>query len=324
MRKSEKLTILYFLLDNWQQKKRFAAGNYASPTGSTHAGFSLSESVTYVNEVFRDYLEFGGLNEKDLIGKKVFEAGVGDNFGVALKFLAAGAAKVVCLDRFYSHRDEQQQMRIYHALRAGLSPEGQARFDQAVSLSGNIRLKESRLKYVYGNGLEEADKLLLPETYDFIISRGVLQSVYNIDAAFAAMDRLLVPGGLMLHLVELRDQGMFSRGGLNPLTFLTIPDSLYELMSSHTGQPNRKRLDYYRNKIRELGYEAEFYPVRVFWSHRDFFPPKKEIRLNVDYTPDDVARIEAIRPRLLAQFQPLSTEDLLTAAFFLVARKPAV
>ncbi|MGI8731735.1 MAG: hypothetical protein ACR2LM_00335 [Pyrinomonadaceae bacterium] len=46
---------------------------------------------------------------------KVFELGFGDNVGVALKFIAAGATKVVCLDKFYSKRNLEQQRKIYLA-----------------------------------------------------------------------------------------------------------------------------------------------------------------------------------------------------------------
>ena len=51
------------------------------------------------------------------------EIGHGDNLGVALRFLAAGAAEVICLDKFYSKRDPERQREIYLALRAQLDDE---------------------------------------------------------------------------------------------------------------------------------------------------------------------------------------------------------
>jgi len=48
------------------------------------------------------------------------------------------------------------------------------------------------------------------------------------------MDALLAPGGWMMHKIDLSDQGMFSRNGQHPLTYLTIPDQVYGWMSTHS------------------------------------------------------------------------------------------
>ena len=46
--------------------------------------------------------------------------------------------------------------------------------------------------------------------------------------------------------------GMFSSSGMHPLTFLTIPDSVYRLMTIDSGKPNRKLINYYRQKMIDL------------------------------------------------------------------------
>ena len=66
------------------------------------------------------------------------------------------------------------------------------------------------------------NELLNMEPFDFVVSRGAIQDIYEPDAALTAMDRILKPGGYQLHKIDLSDQGMFRDNGMNPLTFLTI------------------------------------------------------------------------------------------------------
>jgi SAM-dependent methyltransferase len=198
---SKTLIIAHRIFDNWRRRRAFKAGNTITAYGSTHEFWSLEKSVSYINLVYREYLEYAGLGPEALRGKRILEVGPGDNFGVALKFLAAAAAKVVCLDKFYSERNVEQQTRIYHELRKQLSPDEARVFDECIKLDGDIELNEERLQYIYGHGIEEADAILEPRSFDFIVSRAVIHNVYDVDRGFEAMDRLFAPGGYMLHKI---------------------------------------------------------------------------------------------------------------------------
>ena len=79
---------------------RYRTGLKAHQSGATHSRHSPEQGANYVASVFRDYLDAGGLSVADLQGASVLEVGPGDNLGVAALFAAAGAKKVVCLDRF--------------------------------------------------------------------------------------------------------------------------------------------------------------------------------------------------------------------------------
>src|SRR6185436_21176944 len=114
---SKTLIIAHRIFDNWRRRRAFKSGNTITAYGSTHEFWSLEKSVNYINLVYDEYLKYAGLGPEALRGKRIFEVGPGDNFGVALKFLAAGAAKVVSLDKFYSERNVAQQTRIYQELR---------------------------------------------------------------------------------------------------------------------------------------------------------------------------------------------------------------
>ena len=258
-----------------------------------------------------------------LRGKRVLEIGPGDNFGVALKFLIAGAKQVVCLDKFFSKRDPEQQYKIYQALREHLNGDEIQNFNRVINLdSGRIEIDSQKLSYVYGTGIEKAEKILEPESFDFIVSRAVLEHVYDTDAAFSVMNRLLIRGGYMIHKIDFRDHGMFSGGGLHPLTFLTIPDSVYRLMTHDSGKPNRRFINYYRQKMLELGYDTKILITHIVGFEGEILPHKDKIMFGVDYSDRTISLLNEIRTNLQYRFRNMSDEDLMIAGIFLIARKP--
>ena len=318
---SKTLIILHRIVDNWQRRRAFKAGKTTTAYGSTHESWSLDKSVSYINQVYREYLDYSGLRPEAFTNKRILEVGPGDNFGVALKFLAAGAAKVVCLDKFYSERNEEQQTRIYRELRKQLTPQEAAVFDECIKLENGVELNEDRIEYIYGHGVEEADQVLKPESFDFIVSRAVIHNVYELERGFEAMDRLLAPGGYMFHKIDFSDENMFSSRGMHPLTFLTIPERVYRLMASDSGKPNRRLINDYRAQMRKLGYDARLF-VSAILGRGPLIPHKERIERGLDYGNQTVSLISEIRPKLASPYRGLTEEELAAAGIFLIARKP--
>ena len=323
--KSKTMLVAYKIYHNWQFKRRFASGNTESLHGSTHSHIPLSDSLAYINAQFDDYMKYGELTPAEVRGKRIFELGFGDNIGVGLRFLAAGAAEVVCLDKFYSKRDKEQERKIYQALRETLSGEEQRRFDEAVDLSAGVAPNPNRIKCIYGVDVENSEELKAAEPFDFVVSRGAIQDIFEPDAAFAAMDRILKPGGLMLHKIDLSDQGMFREYGMNPLTFLTISDSVYRLMAEGSGKPNRKKMSYYRNLLEKLGYDVKILITDIIGrgGRGDLYPHKESITPGVDYSDTALALVKDVRPKLSASFRDMPDEELMVDGIFIIARKPA-
>ncbi len=310
-----------YILDNCRCRVRQALGRVNSSIGSTHSGKSLAESLDYIDRVYRDYIFYAGLSPGQIVGARVLELGPGDNFGVALRFLAAGATEVVALDRFATDRDSEHAAMIYRAMRSRMRGVEAERFDAVIDLTSGIRLKSHRLRVIEGVATEDADKVLNPESYSLIVSRSVLEEIHEIDRAFVAMDRLLATGGRMIHKIDLSDYGIFSRHGMHPLEFLTIPQTVYTLMTRYSGHPNRRRIDYYRTKMRELGYFAGVLVTGVAGETGELVPHKASIEEGIDYTDRSLALVRDIRPRLARQFRQLPAADLLVSGIFLVARK---
>lgn len=319
--RSKTLIILHRIYDNWRRRRAFQSGKTTTAYGSTHESWSLEKSVNYIDRVYHEYLEYAGLTPAAVAGKRILEVGPGDNFGVALKFVIAGAAQVICLDKFYSERNQEQQTRIYRELRKGLSAEQTRVFDAAIELNGEIKLNRDRIEYIYGHGIEEADQILKPASFDFIVSRAVIHNVYDLDRGFAAMDRLLAPGGYMLHKIDFSDENMFSSRGMHPLTFLTIPESIYRLMARDSGKPNRKLINDYREQMRKRGYEGKIF-VSAVVGVGVLAPHKERIERGVDYGQKTVSLIDEIRPQLAPPYRKLAEEELAAAGIFLVAQKP--
>ncbi len=321
VRRSKTATIACGVYSSWKAGRSFRKGNNLSTSGSTHLNLTVSQSVDYVNEVYRDYLAYAGLSPDDLRGKRVLEVGPGDNLGVALRFLAAGAARVVCIDKFFSNRNPEQQREIYRALRAQLPCEERARYDESIETGGSVRVNPEKLLYIHGTAVEEARRSLSGDVFDFVVSRAVIEHLYDTDAAFSVMDSLLAPGGYMIHKIDLGDHGMFTRGGHHPLTFLTIPDMLYSLMTKHSGSPNRRTVGYYHHKMRELGYDAKVLITRIIGSDDEIVPHEETAEVMGKHSSQAVPLVSAIRPRLQPAFRRMADEELAVTGIFLTGRK---
>lgn len=320
--RSKWITIGYYLVNNWLTRRRLATGNYTTNSGRRHSGKSLEDSLTYIGDVFREYLIAGRLDLEDLSAKRVLELGPGDNLGVALKFLEAGAASVVCLDKFYSKRDPGQQAMIYRALWEGFDQQDQARLADALKLGEEVHFNPDCLKYIHGTGIEEAAQLFEEGSFDLIVSRAVLEHLGDPDAAFKEMDRLLVPGGVMIHEIDFRDHGMFSRAGMHPLTFLTIKKELYASMTADSGKPNGRIISYYRDTIEALAYEHQFLVTRILGIEERFPTAVDFSEARGMLPPEMLETVRTIRPRLRDELREIDEQDLMIGAAFLVARKP--
>ena len=321
-RKPRWLIIAANLCHNLVAKWKFALGMVESNVGATHLRLSTEQSVAYINRVFDDYLNFGGIDAASLKGKRILEIGPGDNLGVALRCYAAGASQVVCLDKYFARRDALQQAAIYGALREGLGAEERIRYDQAVGLGSGDSINENAVRYVYGVAAEDADRSLEPESFDLIVSRAVLWEIHDTDNALRALDRLLRPGGIMIHKIACLDW-MFRQNGYHPLEFLTVPEPIYKWIARDSGKSNRRTVDYYRGVMNKLGYQAVFHITRVVGgAGEEFAPQTTRLVIGEHYSDETLRLVREIRPRLLAKFQRLSDEDLMVEDMFLVAVKP--
>lgn len=299
--------------------KSFVSGGASS--GTRHKTLTTGESLAYIERVYVDYLHYGGLRPQDLAGKRVLEIGPGDNYGVALRFIADGAAQVTCCDRFRVRRDTSRQNAIYEALYATLSSEQRRTLgDDFRDIAARLPSQDPRLRVVDEVAVEDAAKKITGTKFDLIVSRAVMEHVGDVATAFSSMAALLSKGGVLLHKIDLRDHGMFSARGFPDLEFLTLPDSLYRFMSVRSGRPNRARLSDYLRILGELGFDSQIFVSRLAGVAAEMLPHVPLVLL--PKAVSDVSRREVarVRSRLTKRFASHPDEDLMVTGFFLVAR----
>jgi SAM-dependent methyltransferase len=279
-------------------------GTARSDTGATHARLSVEQSVAYVDAVFEDYARHGLGGPDAVRGKRVLEIGPGDSLGVALRLLAAGAAEVVCVDRFRIERNGERERAVYRALGADPGP---------ALASGALRVLE-------GVGVEDAPPIASEGRFDLVASCAVLEEVDDLEHALGAVDRLLRPGGRTVHRVDLRDYGIFTAAGGHPLAFLTVRHGLYRAMTAGSPSPNRALASDYERALRELGHDVELLVTQVLGGEPT--EPRSRLEAGVDYGEPERALVEAIRPRLRPRWRERPLEDLLVCGILVRSRKP--
>lgn len=259
------------------------------------SGQNPDEDFNYSRAVAEHYLGGGRLSGR------VAELGPGGNAAVALHLVANGAESVDLVDRFAFTHDPAKLERLYK------------RFDNYEDLS-KIRLH-------VGEDASAERFFRAWRGYDAIFSCAVLEHLSDPLSALRAMASALTPGGRMVHQVDLRDHGMFSSAGKHELTFLTIPDPIYRLMSEARGRPNRVPVDAYRRVLDESGLQ-----YRILVTHLvevgELSRPT-EIR---DVEPERLAgarqSVERIRSKLIRRFRQMPADDLVVAGIRIEASKP--
>lgn len=285
------------------QVARYAPALYVQLTGQTGRGAGevhLDEVGDYFKTCFDDYFEHLGVAKTEqadfLSGQRILEYGPGDLPGVAILMVAHGAGQVVCVDRFPLVRMSPKNVQIakimLERLPAPLRDRAEACFRQAghPETGFDPRFIEYLIR---PSGLSG-----LTNEVDLVISRAVLEHVNDLPATFRDMHAALKPGGMAIHLVDLKSHGLHRN---NPLDFLCWPAWLWSLMYSAKGVPNRLRVNAYREAVAQSGLEVI------------------ALTPTVRASPDDV---RAIRPELAAPFRKLPEDDLSWLGFWLVCRKP--
>ncbi len=302
----------------WGLKQRL--GHVQSESGSTHRGLAVEDSVAYVEEVFNDYVTYGGL---DHLGGTAAEVGPGDNAGVALLLRMAGCETVELVDRFKSRRIPAQQAQIYRALatRHGLErPDGTGRWDDEY-LPGIIWRLGSSAEHYFARHAHDGD-----QRYDLIVSRAALEHLYDPLGAVVSMAACLRPGGRMVHKIDFRDHGMFTPAH-SELTFLRFPTPLYRRMTRRSGRPNRFLLHRYRSLADELGRSADLNVTILVTSLvgvGELTPHVPAASVPAGPMQRALTRVEAERHEFAAEFAEVASEDLaVTGIFWIGVRPPA-
>ena len=284
------------------QIARTAPKLYASLTKFTGRGygkFSPLETAQYFQERFDEYFEKLKIDKSDikqfLTGKKLLEYYPGDVPGVAILMYAHGAEHITCINRFPLVTHTDTNVEIISELVNNLEGEARKRVHSCFLKSNDpgSGIDTSAIEYV----VKPQGSAGLDSQIDMVYSGAALEHVTDLEATFADMYKMLVPGGIAIHQVDLKSHGMHRK---NSLDFLTWPQWMWELMHSQKGVPNRWRINRYREIVEQSDFELNLLEPISLYSE---------------------AIIAEVKPHLTDSFKNVSDEDLAWAAFWLVMRK---
>ena len=308
VRRSILASCAYYLVSDWQAGRRVRRGDINTRSGTRHVHGDLEASLRYVDGVFEDYKQYGRIER---FRGRVCEIGPGDNFGVGLRCLGDGASEVVAIDRFYPERDLQYQKQIYGEL---AERHNLWSFFEGTPDEANLR------GVSYRPGTPAEDYFAQDcGSFDYIISRAVLEHLSDPIRSLSQMYDHLAPGGMMVHRIDLRDHGLFPHH--HPLTFLTVPGFVYRRMVSNTGKPNRVLAHQYRSWL-ENTYCAGSVRVSRLIGELTEFDPAEWQNLPGNANARALGRVAEVRSRLAREFGSVGDEDLATSGIVLVAIKP--
>ena len=306
-------TCAALVVRNYQDARRFRRGSIETRSGTLHARLDVAESLRYIHEVFDDYRRYSGVSR---FHGRVAEVGPGDSCGVGLLFLADGCDAVDLVDRFYSQRDPERLADVYRALLAE-HPELEARF-------GHLPAEEASFDGIRRHyGAEAAGETFFVDhgDYDFIVSRAVCEHLYDPLLAMRRMAEALRPGGVLLHKIDLRDHGLFSRR-FHELRFLEVPDWLYPRMVRDSGRPNRVLVHRYRTVLADAGLRARFLVTHLA-GEGDVAPHLPWNEIPVERRERALDYVRTVRHRFARSFRDVPDEDLAVSGVFVVAQRPA-
>jgi hypothetical protein len=312
VKKTFVLCISYYLMDDLLCRLRLAEGNIDTDSGMAHRHGNLQNSIKYIEEVFADYRTYAGV---EVFHGRVAEVGPGDSSGVAMLFIADGCQSVDLVDRFYSKRDPEFHASVHRALIA--RHRNLSERLGMVAVTGECD-SEPVVRH-YGPSAAAEKYFDNHQGYDFIVSRAVLEHVYDPILALRRMVLALNQEGMLLHKVDLRDHGMFSSCH-HELKYFEVHDALYPLITRGSGRPNRVLVNRYREAL--IGMQV---PYRILVTRLagvgDIVPHLPYEEIDSALRVKSLAYVRSVRGRFARSLQNLSDEDLSVSGFFLIAKR---
>lgn len=188
----------------------------------------------------------------------ILELGAGKPLMTGLLWGLAGAGKYTSVDKFVRVNLETLWLQRFEALLDMNLFSTEFRLSDFVFRGeSGYRLNPARIQLIQG-ALEEQQ--LPAESFDFIYSSAVLEHVADPSKILLIMHRLLSPGGLMIHTVDLREHNTNLRTVPDKNTsieFLKLSKSAWEELYPPGSEHyiNRLRASDFENAFRNAGYE---------------------------------------------------------------------
>jgi SAM-dependent methyltransferase len=230
----------------------------------------------------------------EIMGREVLELGPGRSLGLSLIFLAAGARRVIAVDR-YRHLfwDEHDCDHLRRVL-ARLESENWTHADRATRAvraiqPGRVEFDPDYLVYRQADG---AAMPLPADAVDLSYSNAVLEHVHRPATVVRELARVTRPGGDSIHEIDFRDHF----DPVDRLRLLTFPEWEWQVRTRlRPGYTNRWRQTDFRDAFAAAG----------LYHHAGSV---------TNSVPADVA--EARRAHMTRRFRARTSADLCTLSYW--------
>ncbi len=227
-----------------------------------------------------------------LEGADVVELGPGRSLALGLLLLGKGARSYTGIDA-ECLVDGLQSARVYRDLRDYLEREGAAKDVDLEAIDSQLRCvgPSERLRSLL---VSPDGRLPLDDSsVDLVLSQAVFEHVHDVEGSFREIHRVLRPGCLTSHEIDLRDHHH-----AEPFDFLRYSDRLWQWMTSESfAWTNRLRISDYLEAAEGAGLEP----------------------IGLEATVQPTRRLPTAA--LATQFKSYSDHDLSCSGFHLVARR---
>lgn len=205
------------------------------------------ESLNSYFDIMAGALEKHGFK---IAGKRIMELGPGNSYINAYNLLRSGAREVVLVDKFPRYTETaRQKSYIKDEIDYYKSKHRVKNFDYVDEAT--CCLNPECIAFIAGD-LCECD---FDGKVDLIYSIAVLHHIKGLDRYIRRMHELLNPGGMMFHVIDLKDKLHFFG---NPFLFYKYSDFTWEhfLTDDAVTYTNRVRYGEYREMFAASGFEV--------------------------------------------------------------------
>jgi len=257
----------------------------------------LSNLAQKTTDIYKDIILKTFQEENWLNGKKVLEIGPGSHLAIPLSFIAAGATKVVSIDKYGEVKFRQKEQQVYEKILSRLSDHKKANLTglvQGLNLKRASDLDTFVLNYLPDLAIDSTEifNRLSKESFDLIVSFNTLEHIKDIRIAFQNMKMLLKKDGIFIHKVDATSHYAISRYTKNSLAQLIFSDRVFDLMFFNRNAPTRRLLSDYQRISEDEG-------IPIIKSYVDELATTHEINSSFkflysrfkNYTQDEISKV---------------------------------
>lgn len=217
---------------------------------------SVEESIEFTLKNVAYYIQFLPEEKADFLKEKnLLEIGPGQDLGIVLALAGFGLKNIIIIDPFFIDWNPDYHPAFYTQLLFRLKniyPNANFHLIQT------ILEKQSHIDQqlqIYRTSLEDAD-CVPDEIIDISISNATFEHFVFADKAVEKLSRIMKPGGLGFHQIDMRDHEHFDK----PLEFLTFPKPIYRYMTKKNNalRGNRLRYTEYNELFEKHGFKVVF------------------------------------------------------------------